>query len=127
MGHHRQTQRGPYAGGPQFGPGASGPQGYAPNGAGQYAYGPQPGAPPERRIDALDVLEGVLTNGLNLSSLTRIARASGSNFWIGAAIGAGLVVMAHRSEVGSVIANAFTKAKAAADAKVGDAVKTPGE
>ncbi|ACK51823.1 hypothetical protein Msil_2907 [Methylocella silvestris BL2] len=69
-----------------------------------------PGA--ERRIDLLDVVEGVLTDGFSLSNFTRIARASGSNFWIGAAIGAGLVVLAHRPDVRAAAADAFNKSRA---------------
>lgn len=98
-----------------------GPQpGYGP-GAG-YGYGPQPGAGAQAagaqaagaqgagpRIDALDVLEGVLRDGFSMSNLTRIARASGSNFWIGAAIGAGLVVLMNRPDVRSAVSGIFSK------------------
>lgn len=58
----------------------------------------------ERRIDALDVLEGVLNDGFSFSSLSRIARASGSKFWVGAAVGAGLVVLATRPDVRAAVA-----------------------
>lgn len=47
-------------------------------------YGGERGDP---RVDALDLLEGVLRNGFSLASVSRIARARGPNFWIGAAIG----------------------------------------
>lgn len=110
MAYDDQNQR------PQAGQGAYGPQGYAP-----YGYGPPPGAGPARPIDALDVLEGVLTNGFSLSNLTRIARASGSKFWLGAAIGAGLVIFAHRSETRSAVVAAFSKAKAEASRAKPDA------
>lgn len=104
-------QWGPYAQGPDFG----GQQG---GGYGQGPYGPGaagPGTGQQRpRIDALDVLEGVLTDGLSLTNFTRIARASGSNFWLGAAIGAGLVVFLHRPDVKSAVSNVFGKAKEAA-------------
>ncbi|MGV6872062.1 hypothetical protein ACUSIJ_05135 [Pseudochelatococcus sp. B33] len=73
-------------------------------------YGPGPG----RRIDALDVLEGVLKDGFSVSNLTRIARASGSNFWLGAALGAGLVVLASRPDVRAAVAGAFRGAAAPA-------------
>jgi hypothetical protein len=116
MAYDDQTQR-PFRGGAQPGPGAYYPQGYAPYGYGSNTYGPQPGVGPERRIDALDVLEGVLTDGFSVSNLTRIARASGSNFWVGAAIGAGLVMLAHRSEMRLAVAAAFSKAKAGAARK----------
>lgn len=99
--------------GPQYGP-AYGQQygqeqGYGPQygpGHGQQ-YGPQqePGA--SRRVDLLDVLEGVMRDGLSLSNVTRIARASGSNFWVGAAIGAGAVVLARRPEVRAAVGDIF--------------------
>ncbi|MFS8037172.1 hypothetical protein ACI7BZ_09450 [Xanthobacter sp. AM11] len=106
---------GPYPGGPtQSGPQQAGYQ-WAPNGWGPPPGG-APGGPPggagpgyQRRIDALDVLEGVLTDGFSLSNFTRIARASGSNFWVGAAIGAGLVVLANRPDVRSAVSNIFSK------------------
>ncbi|MGE4373551.1 MAG: hypothetical protein AB7E29_11775 [Xanthobacter sp.] len=83
--------------------------GYGP-GAGQGAgpRGPQNGT---GRIDALDVLEGMLRDGFSLSNFTRIARASGSNFWIGAAIGAGAVVLLNRPDVRGAFTSAFRKAK----------------
>ncbi len=100
-------QSGPFYG---QGPGGYGPGGY---GAGQAGAGPQgagqPGAGP-RRVDALDLLEGVLRDGFSLSNLTRIARASGSNFWIGAAIGAGAVVVMNRPDVRNAFTNIFKHA-----------------
>lgn len=89
---------------PPYGSGAygyAGPQGAAPGAGPGPGPGAGPGAGPQagRRIDALDVLEGVLQDGFSLSNLTRIARASGSNFWIGAAIGAGLVVLMNRADL----------------------------
>ncbi len=105
--------------GPGYGPGAS-DAGWNPGyqqaaGAGwQQAgpgYGPGPGAAPGGRIDALDVLEGVLKDGFSLSSFTRIARASGSNLWIGAAIGAGLVVMLNRPDVRAAVSGIFSAAR----------------
>lgn len=120
----KNPQWGPYAQGPynqgpyNQGPGVGGQQW---GGYGQGPYGPgaaDPGAPgagqQRPRIDALDVLEGVLTDGLSLTNFTRIARASGSNFWLGAAIGAGLVVFLHRPDVKSAVSNVFGKAKEAA-------------
>ncbi|MGH2340746.1 hypothetical protein ACRC7T_04615 [Segnochrobactraceae bacterium EtOH-i3] len=92
---------------PGYGPGA----GYQQAGPG---YGPGPGAAPggpAGRIDALDVLEGVLKDGFSLSNFTRIARASGSNLWIGAAIGAGLVVMMNRPDVRAAVSGIFSAAK----------------
>ena len=77
-------------------------------------YGPGPGAAPggpAGRIDALDVLEGVLKDGFSLSNFTRIARASGSNLWIGAAIGAGLVVMMNRPDVRAAVSGIFSAAR----------------
>lgn len=107
--------QGPYGAG--YGPGY-GPQagyGYGPQPG--YGYGPHAGYGPQAgpqaasgRIDALDVLEGVLRDGFSLSNFTRIARASGSNFWVGAAIGAGLVVLMHRPDVRSAVSNVFGKA-----------------
>lgn len=73
-----------------------------PYGAG---YAPGPGPTTSRRLDAMDVLEGVLNDGLSVSSLTRIARASGSRFWLGAAIGAGVVMLMHRPDVRATLAN----------------------
>lgn len=113
-------QSGPFYGQGQGGYGAgpqgSGQQGYGQQGPGQQGAGPQgagpqPGSGP-RRIDALDVLEGVLRDGFSLSNFTRIARASGSNFWIGAAIGAGAVVLLNRPDVRSAFTHVF---KAATD------------
>ncbi len=103
-------QSGPYYGQGQGGYGA-GPQGAGPQDAGPQGAGPQPGGG-ARRIDALDVLEGVLRDGFSLSNFTRIARASGSNFWIGAAIGAGAVVLMNRPDVRSAFTHVF---KAATD------------
>lgn len=116
--------------GPGYGPGAAeagwnaGWQqqppgaGYAPGAGWQQqagpGYGPGPGAAqgaPRGRIDALDVLEGVLKDGFSLTNLTRIARASGSNLWIGAAIGAGLVVMMNRPDVRAAVSGIFTAAR----------------
>lgn len=92
---------------PPNGWGAGGPYGGAgPQGAGPGA-GPGPGPQAGRRIDALDVLEGMLLDGFSVSNLTRIARASGSNFWIGAAIGAGLVVLMNRHDLRGTVAKAF--------------------
>lgn len=91
---------------PGYGPGP----GYGPQAAGPQGPGPQPGSGP--RIDALDVLEGVLRDGFSMSNLTRIARASGSNFWIGAAIGAGLVVLMNRPDVRSAVSGVFSKGAA---------------
>lgn len=73
-----------------------------------YGYGP--GYGPQPRIDMLDVVEGVLKDGLSLSNFTRIARASGSNFWVGAAIGASAVVLARRPEVRAAVAGVFHRA-----------------
>ena len=112
-----QWGQGPYQANPgQTGPGyqwppngwggASGPYGWAGPGTGPGA-GPGPGPGAGRRIDALDVLEGMLQDGFSLSNLTRIARASGSNFWIGAAIGAGLVVLANRHDVRDAVSKVF--------------------
>lgn len=89
--------------------------GYGPTYAGPYqgapgAYGPQQA--PQRRIDLLDVVEGVLTDGLSISNFSRIARASGSKFWLGAAIGAGLVALAHRPDVRAAVGGAVEKVKA---------------
>ncbi|MFD2249107.1 hypothetical protein FHS82_002864 [Pseudochelatococcus lubricantis] len=80
-------------------------------------YGPGQG----QRIDALDVLEGVLKDGFSVSNLTRIARASGSNFWVGAAIGAGLVVLARRPEVRAAVSGVFRGEAAPAAAPSRDA------
>lgn len=103
----------PYGAGPQPGYqwqpggwGAGGPYGWTGPGTGPGAS-PGPGAGPRARIDALDVLEGVLKDGFSLSNFTRIARASGSNFWIGAAIGAGLVVLMNRPDVREAFSHAF--------------------
>lgn len=74
--------------------------------------GAEPGPGSQRRIDALDVLEGVLTDGLSFSNITRIARASGSNFWVGAALGAGLVVLVNRPDVRAAFGSIFRQAKA---------------
>lgn len=70
----------------------------------EYGNG-QPGGQP--RIDILDVAEGVLRDGLSVSNLTRIARASGTSFWLGAAIGAGAVVLARKPEVRDAVAGLF--------------------
>ncbi len=104
-------QSGPFYGQGQagYGQGGYGPGGY---GAGQTGAGPQ-GAGPQagpRRVDALDVLEGVLRDGFSLSNFARIARASGSNFWIGAAIGAGAVVVMNRPDVRNAFTNIFKHA-----------------
>lgn len=96
---------------PGYGPGwtGAGPQpgaGWGPGwGAGPQA-GPQTG---ERtgRIDLLDVVEGVMRDGFSLSNFTRIARASGSNFWVGAAIGASAVVLARRPDVRAALGGIF--------------------
>lgn len=74
----------------------------------QYGWsaGPQPGP---RRIDVLDVLEGVMQDGFSFSNLSRIARASGSKFWLGAALGAGAVVLARKPEVRAAVTAAFRK------------------
>jgi len=66
-------------------------------------YGPGYGQAPERRVDLLDVVEGVLRDGFSFTNFSRIARASGSNFWIGAAIGAGLVVLANRPDIKNIL------------------------
>lgn len=126
---------GPYQSGPQQGGYQWGPNAWAPGGPGPGpgpGQGPGPGAAPgnggQRRIDALDVLEGVLTDGFSLSNFTRIARASGSNFWIGAAIGAGLVVLVNRPDVRSAVSNIFSKAHAPdthAGPEAAPAAKTP--
>lgn len=116
------TKKNPQWGGFQSGPTQGGPQqsgqwSYGGWNAGQAGYGPQgpqPGGPQQSaggpRIDALDVLEGVLKDGFSLSNLTRIARASGSNFWIGTAIGAGVVVLLNRPDVRAVFSSVFSKA-----------------
>lgn len=52
-----------------------------------------------KRLDVMDVVEGFLRDGVSLSSFTRVARASGSNFWLGAAIGVSVVVLAQRPEL----------------------------
>ena len=95
--------------GPGYGPGYN--QGYGPGyGPG---HGPQPGWGPapqqQRRIDLLDVIEGVMTDGLSFSNLGRIARASGSKFWLGAAIGAGAVVLARKPELRGAVSHIFHK------------------
>lgn len=90
---------------PGYGPGS----GYQQQSSGP-GYGPGPGAA-RPRIDALDVLEGVLKDGFSLSNFTRIARASGSNLWIGAAIGAGLVVMMNRPDVRAAVSGIFSAAR----------------
>ncbi len=97
-------------GGYGYGPGA---QGYGPQGYGPQGYGPQGPGPGQGtgRIDALDVLEGVLKDGLSISNFTRIARASGSNFWVGAAIGAGVVMFMNRPDVRAAVSNVFGKAR----------------
>jgi len=115
-------QSGPAQGGPQPGgqwssyggwnAGAGAQGGYGQQ-AGYGPQGPQPGGPQPGaggRIDALDVLEGVLKDGFSLSNLTRIARASGSNFWIGTAIGAGVVVLLNRPDVRAAFSSIFSKA-----------------
>lgn len=114
-------QSGPFYGQGQsgYGSGGYGTGGYGAGGygMGQTGAGPQgagPQAGPQagpRRVDALDVLEGVLRDGFSLSNLTRIARASGSNFWIGAAIGAGAVVVMNRPDVRNALTNIFRNAK----------------
>lgn len=73
-----------------------------------YGYGPQYGPGP-RQVDLLDILEGVMQDGLSLSNLSRIARASGSKFWLGAAIGAGAVVLARKPELRESVAHIFQK------------------
>lgn len=95
--------------GPQYGPayGQQYGQQYGPQYGQGPGYGPQPGAGGARRVDLLDVLEGVMRDGLSLSNVTRIARASGSNFWVGAVIGAGAVVLARRPEVRAAIGDVF--------------------
>ncbi len=65
-----------------------------------------------RHSDALDALEGVIKDGFSMSSVTRIARASGSSFWVGAAIGAGLVVLATRPDMRASVAGLFGKTRA---------------
>lgn len=75
-----------------------------------WGYGPQPGQGP-RRIDVLDVLEGVMQDGLSFSNLSRIARASGSKFWLGAALGAGAVVLARKPEVRAAVSGLFRENK----------------
>lgn len=104
-GYGSQSGYGPQTGyGPQ---GGAGPQpGYGPQQSGPQGPGAQP------RIDALDLLEGMLKDGFSLSSLTRIARASGSNFWIGTAIGAGVVVLLNRPDVRAAFSSVFSKAAA---------------
>ncbi|WGR59521.1 hypothetical protein E3U26_01690 [Paracoccus ferrooxidans] len=93
----------------QSGPGQPHGWGYGqgPQG-GPYGYGLGPGPGP-RRVDLLDVLEGVMQDGLSLSNLGRIARASGSKFWLGAAIGAGVVVLARKPELREVVSHVFHK------------------
>ena len=116
-----KPQWGPYQYGPYPGAGYQWrPDGWtaAAGPYGPYGWGAQPSAaaaeaPPEPqatggRIDALDVLEGVLKDGFNVTNLTRIARASGSNFWVGAAVGAGLVVLANRPDVRAAVSNFFS-------------------
>lgn len=68
----------------------------------------------DQRSDAglLNALEGVLRDGFSLSSLGRLAQASGSSFWLGAAIGAGLVVAAKQPEVRQSVAELLHAAKA---------------
>lgn len=102
--------QGPYQGG--YGPQGPGAQGYGPQGYGPQGYGPQGPAPGQGngRIDALDVLEGVLKDGFSIGNFTRIARASGSNFWVGAAIGAGIVMFMNRPDVRAAVSNVFGKA-----------------
>lgn len=107
----RAQGSGAYQGGPQQGDGwPGGPQPGGPNAG--FGAGPGPGA--QRRIDALDVLEGVLTDGFSFSNITRIARASGSNFWVGAALGAGLVVLMNRPDVRAAFGSIFRPAGAPA-------------
>lgn len=90
----------------------SGNGGYGNQYSGQYGNTQQ-----NRRIDALDVLEGVLKDGFSLSNFTRIARASGSKFWLGAAIGAGLVVVATRPDVRAAVSGVLHAGTAAASGK----------
>ncbi|MFT3688657.1 hypothetical protein [Paenirhodobacter sp.] len=73
------------------------------NGTQDNGWGPQG----PRRVDVLDVLEGVMQDGFSFSNLSRIARASGSKFWLGAAIGAGAVVLARKPEVRAAVAGIF--------------------
>lgn len=118
----------PYPGQPQGGyqwPPYGGAYGWGagPQAAGPQAAGAQPGA--GGRIDALDVLEGVLKDGFSLTNLTRIARASGSNFWVGAAIGAGLVVLVNRPDVRDTISSFFSKATAPEPAAAPEAPAEP--
>lgn len=87
----------------------SGNGGYGNQYSGQYGDPRQ-----NRRIDALDVLEGVLKDGFSLSNFTRIARASGSRFWLGAAVGAGLVVVATRPDVRAAVSGVLHAGAAAA-------------
>jgi len=61
----------------------------------------------DRRIDAFDVIEGMLKDGFSLSSFSRIARARGSNFWIGAALGATAVVLFSKPEARAAAASFF--------------------
>ncbi|WP_395665092.1 hypothetical protein [Methylocella sp.] len=111
-----KPQWGPYPYGPYPGAGQQwrpeGPAAAGPYGWSAQAAGPETEPPPaaEGRIDALDVLEGVLKDGFSVTNLTRIARASGSNFWVGAAIGAGLVVLANRPDVRAAVSNFFSRA-----------------
>lgn len=69
-------------------------------------YGEDRGGP---RLDALDLIEGVLRNGFSLSSVSRIARARGPNFWIGAAIGAAAVVLINKPEARAAVTEFFRK------------------
>lgn len=65
--------------------------------------------PANRRIDAFDVIEGMLKDGFSLSSFSRIAWARGSNFWVGAAIGATAVVLLSKPQARAAVASFFNK------------------
>lgn len=71
------------------------------------SYGYHGGDETEPRIDALDLIEGMLQDGLSFSSLRRIVRARGPNFWIGATIGAATVVIVTKPEVRATLASFF--------------------
>lgn len=112
MSKHSGSQNGGW----QAGPGGGWSNWQAgPQYGGQQHYGAGPQAGPQRRIDALDVLEGMLQDGLSLSNITRIARASGSRFWLGAAIGAGVVVFLNRSDVRATVSGALNRTRAPKD------------
>lgn len=64
----------------------------------------------EGRIDALDLIEGMLQDGFSLSSIRRIVQARGPNFWIGAAIGAAAVVLVTKPEARAALASVFRPA-----------------